>query len=676
MSFGKLFRRHLCAASDRGRRTDALCRAIGSTYFEILEVRRLMSTYHIPDSGSHTDHSVVYLTQNATAGYVDVRLDSLGNSPITTLTDTSDIISASTYSNFLFVDEIPAVDKPSGGISFTGGSGCTLKTVAGDADQLIELSSSTSAGGTITTTDASDTVTGADHYDSTVTHLIIRTNDVVATMLSEGTVVNVGTGFLTGLYSGTYLKIETGGLATYDTINLGGGDVPVTGAGTGGVLIQTGAGHDTVNLFNNEDDDIVTTVDFGAGNGTGDGLGLVNLLHIETFGTATLAQYPGSAGHTVVVDNVDVIGGTLNVGNQSTIGDLEVTSAGTAIIGADSTAIPVFGVDSSSTASIQAAATIGTFTENGIATFTGTSAGSTVDTLDLGGTVNVNYGADVTVDAFNVTSSGIVNVDESADLAITTATVSGTVTMNLTSDTNVTVDTFNASGTVNVNTGGLLTVGTFDASGTVNIDAALVSILTTSTIGTLNITSDGKATLAARVYSATTIAANVRYLYLDNLNLGSIGSESGTLDMNDNDLVVNNGDFSTIQNYMFDGYSTTVDSTKVGIISSTSQSLSGGTTLAAMFSNALGGVTDYPFGGGHTIGANAVVAKYTYFGDADWNGQVDSQDYTPVDANLGATGLDLGFSWFAGDMNFDGNVDVVDIGAVDAGLGLGVGNPL
>jgi hypothetical protein len=70
------------------------------------------------------------------------------------------------------------------------------------------------------------------------------------------------------------------------------------------------------------------------------------------------------------------------------------------------------------------------------------------------------------------------------------------------------------------------------------------------------------------------------------------------------------------------------------------------------------------------------VGKYTYIGDTDWDGEVTPQDYTAVDANLGATNVAAGLSWFYGDTDFDGNITPQDYTGIDAGLGLGVGNPL
>jgi hypothetical protein len=160
-----------------------------------------------------------------------------------------------------------------------------------------------------------------------------------------------------------------------------------------------------------------------------------------------------------------------------------------------------------------------------------------------------------------------------------------------------------------------------------------------------------------------------RRLVVDSLSV------TGTLDLNDNDLVVNNGSFSAVQALVFSGYRASPDTVATGIVSTTGQNV-GGTTILALFNNALFGVADYPFGSGQTISANAIVGKYTYIGDTDWDGQVTPQDYTAIDANLGATGLDPGVAWFSGDTDFDGNITSQDYTGIDAALGSGQGNPL
>ncbi len=150
---------------------------------------------------------------------------------------------------------------------------------------------------------------------------------------------------------------------------------------------------------------------------------------------------------------------------------------------------------------------------------------------------------------------------------------------------------------------------------------------------------------------------------------------TGTLDLNDNNLVVTSGDLSTIQRLVFGGYSPTPNSAKAGIISTTGQN-SGGNTLLMLFDNSFAGATDWPIGSGNTVSPNAIIGRYTYFGDTNLDGQVTGDDYAAIDASLGKTGLAPGAEILYGDTNFDGSITGDDYAPIDANLGLGVGNPL
>jgi hypothetical protein len=157
----------------------------------------------------------------------------------------------------------------------------------------------------------------------------------------------------------------------------------------------------------------------------------------------------------------------------------------------------------------------------------------------------------------------------------------------------------------------------------------------------------------------TLAAAGNRTLYLDSLTL----DPAGRLDLADNDLVVNNGDFTTIRDLVIAGFGNTA-----GITSSTST----GSSILALFDNAPVGAADW---NGQPISAAAIVGKYTWFGDANLDGQVTGDDYTVIDANLNTTPL-AGLAWLSGDMNLDGAVTGDDYTVIDANLGLGSGSPL
>jgi hypothetical protein len=131
-----------------------------------------------------------------------------------------------------------------------------------------------------------------------------------------------------------------------------------------------------------------------------------------------------------------------------------------------------------------------------------------------------------------------------------------------------------------------------------------------------------------------------------------------SIDLTDNDLVVNGGGFTTVR-AMRDTGQISSSTAVAGII-------------LALFDNALVGRPDW---NGVPISANAIIGKYTYFGDANIDGQVTGDDYTVIDANLNTTPA-AGNAWLKGDMNLDGSVTGDDYTVVDARLGSGVGNPL
>src|SRR5205085_11493625 len=85
--------------------------------------------------------------------------------------------------------------------------------------------------------------------------------------------------------------------------------------------------------------------------------------------------------------------------------------------------------------------------------------------------------------------------------------------------------------------------------------------------------------------------------------------------------------------------------------------------------------TDWPLGSGNAISGSAIMGKYTYFGDMDFDGQVTAGDYGILDANLGTT-PPVGVAWLRGDADLDGAVAQGDYGILDANLGAGSGAPL
>jgi fibronectin-binding autotransporter adhesin len=203
-------------------------------------------------------------------------------------------------------------------------------------------------------------------------------------------------------------------------------------------------------------------------------------------------------------------------------------------------------------------------------------------------------------------------------------------------------------------------------TGATSVNAGTLAITQSSrTSASLTVLDGAKAIMTART------GGGAKVLQVGTLNLNN----TGTLDLNDNDLVVTTGSYTTLQALVFAGYRGGPDTTATGIVSSTSQNVHGGTTILALFDNSLAGFGDWPQGSGNTISGSAIVGKYTYIGDTNMDGQVTPQDYTATDSNLG-TSVDPAISWFYGDTNFDGNIDPTDYAGIDGALGLGQGNPL
>ncbi len=216
--------------------------------------------------------------------------------------------------------------------------------------------------------------------------------------------------------------------------------------------------------------------------------------------------------------------------------------------------------------------------------------------------------------------------------------------------------------------GGVLAANADLAGAVLNVDAGQAKLNVPQHLASLSVASGARATMLQR---SSQPAGSAHTLCSDGLGINS----GGTLDLNDNDLVVNGGDFSAIQALVFAGYASAPDSTRTGIISTTSQN-AGGNTILLLFDNALAGATEWPGGSGETIAADAVVGRYTYFGDTNLDGQVTGDDYGAVDASLGSVGLAPGIAILAGDTNDDYAVTGDDYAAIDANLGLGVGTPL
>ncbi|HEX8523588.1 MAG TPA: glycosyl hydrolase family 18 protein [Tepidisphaeraceae bacterium] len=259
--------------------------------------------------------------------------------------------------------------------------------------------------------------------------------------------------------------------------------------------------------------------------------------------------------------------------------------------------------------------------------------------------------------------SGVSSIVVSGSLNNDIFNFNGPVSQGLVFNGGSGADTLNVnSGTLNFNTD----AGNSNSALTVNVGViGTVLFNATQHLAALHVANNGRAIM---------IADGSRPLHVTTLSLDA----GATLDLNDNDLVINNGNFSNIQSLVWQGYRDSVDPAATGIISTTAQNTLGHPILA-VFDNAKLHAADWPWSSGNTVGATAILGQYALLGDADLNGMVTPDDYGAIDSNLGNHVGTLqesgGMSWFAGDWNFDGDITPDDYLTVDANLGVGINNP-
>jgi autotransporter-associated beta strand protein len=217
---------------------------------------------------------------------------------------------------------------------------------------------------------------------------------------------------------------------------------------------------------------------------------------------------------------------------------------------------------------------------------------------------------------------------------------------------------FRLDGTANLYTGAtIVNQGIMDVGGVIQT----APITNPDFRSSSSLTVAGGARFVMRPRNPTT-PSDSRVLQVGTLTL----SPTATLDMTDNDLVVDSAAYTQIRAWVIQG----LGAGTIGIDSSAST----GDTRLALFDNAALPTPMASWGGG-TISPTAIVGKYTFFGDVNIDGQVTGDDYTVVDSNLNTTPA-VGLEWLRGDANTDGNVTGDDYTVIDANLGKGVGSPL
>jgi MYXO-CTERM domain-containing protein len=141
----------------------------------------------------------------------------------------------------------------------------------------------------------------------------------------------------------------------------------------------------------------------------------------------------------------------------------------------------------------------------------------------------------------------------------------------------------------------------------------------------------------------------------------SVGANS-RLDLNDNDMIVANGNYGTITNLIRTARNGGAWN-QPGITSSTAAAANPknkglGTVTGAEYRSVQGVNALFS---GFSVQTTDILVKYTYNGDTDLSGLVDFDDYSRTDAgfNNNRTG------WFNGDFDYSGVVDFDDYSLID-----------
>ena len=167
-------------------------------------------------------------------------------------------------------------------------------------------------------------------------------------------------------------------------------------------------------------------------------------------------------------------------------------------------------------------------------------------------------------------------------------------------------------------------------------NAATLSVNSTQHLAALNITGSSRVELSA---------GGTRFLRTGSLSL----SPDATLDLADNDLIIDNGDIADIV---------------TGIKFRRIIGKPGKCTALAAILNDKDDKAHTPVTNsfaGETVLATDVLVKYTWAGDANLDGMVNADDYGLIDRGF----ISQKRGWYNGDFNYDTFVNADDYGMID-----------
>jgi len=174
----------------------------------------------------------------------------------------------------------------------------------------------------------------------------------------------------------------------------------------------------------------------------------------------------------------------------------------------------------------------------------------------------------------------------------------------------------------------------------------------------LTINSGSVEVIAGRSTSATSIVTS----------LSIAGGGAVALNLNDQDMIIDysgSSPLATIQAKIISGYSNgNWNGPGINSASAAATDAQPGAHLVALGyaeASALG-LSSFS---GQSVDPTSILIRYTFTGDADLNGTVDTVDFNVVAANFGASGA----RWDLGDFTYDGTIDTLDFNHVALNFG-------
>jgi autotransporter-associated beta strand protein len=216
----------------------------------------------------------------------------------------------------------------------------------------------------------------------------------------------------------------------------------------------------------------------------------------------------------------------------------------------------------------------------------------------------------------------------------------------------------NNSNTVGAITGGGSTYLGPTAGMVITANVVRQSVLNIGRSATMRIAPNGTST-------ATSVLSELDFA------IANVSDPISTLDLTNNNLVIDYtgaSPIATVQNAVKFGYHNGAWNGP-GITSSTAATSPG---MALGYAEASSVFSTFPATfSGQSVDNTSVLVRYTFAGDANLDGTVDTGDFTAMSQHFGSSGQ----GWVAGDFNYDGTVNALDFNALATNYGRALASP-